>query len=434
MTLTLPFDPNESVPAARLAWAIERYAEGELTREQIESTHEFDPGYGPDSHLRRFRSFRRPIQEVLSYNTDEARPSAVVRCDGALAEVRLRLGAAPEYRVLMMSLMKLPVPGVITRPATDADGPALADLERRCAVEAGGVLTYYDRGDDYFAQQRLMDRHTSSIAEYDGRIVGVSSDAIRWLRICGADYHATYRFHLRVDPDTRGLGILPALNRSQGEVLMAERPLPIAFNFIAADNERMLNIGGPAVSEEHWKTPIERLVIACADTSGPATARTATPDDAVRIAELLSASHAEEELAPEFEAAWVTTRLSRSPRDYSWRNIVLSEHAMLGVWDSGLRIVRKTASSTTAARTATALDWGYEPGAEDEMQALVRSACASLASLGVDDLLIFTSPPSRGRNPLAGLARAIEPFRVSTLGVPPCADATAGIYVDPIYF
>ena len=100
----------------------------------------------------------------------------------------------------------------------------------------------------------------------------------------------------------------------------------------------------------------------------------------------------------------------------------------------GLSIVRTSAQGTTKTRTATVMDWGFAPGNESQMEALLRGACTKLAFAGVDDLVIFSSPPSRGRGLLAGLARIVEPFRVFTAGVEPTADATSGVYVNPTYF
>ena len=435
MALALPFDPAESVAATRLAWAIERYADGELTADQVEATHEFDPGYGVEQQLMRFRIFRRPIDEVLSFEPSPTGARATVRSGQDTAIVSVRLSGTSDQRILMMSLMKCPAPGVTTRHATDADGPTLRDLERRSAVETGGVSVYYDRGDDYFAQQRLMPQHFSSVAEYENRIVGVSSDALCGIRVAGTEYRATYRFHLRIDPGARGLGILPALNASQSALLMGSgRPLPIAFMFVAAENEQMLAAAGPEQNAGRWETRVERLVIPCRSVAGPPFGRPAEAQDAPRIADLLSASHAAEELALGFDAAWVEERLTRSPRDYSFGNVILSGCAVLGVWDSGLRMVRKDAGGSVETRTATVLDWGFEPGAEAEMESLIRSACSTLASAGVDDLVTFSSPPSRGRVLLAGLARSVEPFLVRTGGLMPRDDARNGVYVDPIYF
>jgi hypothetical protein len=113
---------------------------------------------------------------------------------------------------------------------------------------------------------------------------------------------------------------------------------------------------------------------------------------------------------------------------------MLSEGAALGVWDSGLRIVRASADGTKGTRTATVMDWGFEPAAEAQMEALLRGTCARLATEGVDDLVIFSSPASRGRSLLVGHARLIEPFRVFTAGAKPTRNGTDGTYVDPVYF
>ena len=96
MTLALPFDRSSNAQAERLAWAIERYAAGELTAEQVEATHEFDPGYGLANQLRRFRSFRRPIDEVISVELGETDARAIVRSGSDEAVVRVELGDAPD--------------------------------------------------------------------------------------------------------------------------------------------------------------------------------------------------------------------------------------------------------------------------------------------------------------------------------------------------
>ena len=152
-----------------------------------------------------------------------------------------------------MVLMKRPPPGVTTRLAVESDGPALRDLERRCAVETEGVSVYYDRGDDYFAQQRLMPHQSSIVAEYEGRVVGLTSDAIRYVRIGGTRYRTGYAFHLRVDPQARGLYILPALNFATGDTVLTGRPLPIRSSFIAANNTQMLETIGGAQREALWE-------------------------------------------------------------------------------------------------------------------------------------------------------------------------------------
>lgn len=378
--------------------------------------------------------FRRPIDEVLSYDPDPILPRALVRSGNDVAVVSVRLGDPPEHRILAMSLMKRPAPGVTTRLAAESDGPALRDLERRSAIETDGLSVYYDRGDDYFAQQRLMQQHQTSVAEYQGRIVGVLSDAIRPVRVAGIGYRATYRFHLRVDPGARGLGIWPALNAANSRFLFAERPLPVPSSFVAVDNAQLDAVAGPDQRSNRWATPVECMVLPCRELAGVRHGRAARPEDATRIGRLLASSHGAEELALEFEPAWVEQRLGRSPRDYSWPHVMLSEQAVLGVWDSGLRIVRVDASGTATTRTATALDWGFAPGADAEMEALLRSACSTLAAAGVDDLTIFTSPPSRGRSLLADLARAVRVCRVTTAGVWPRAPETTGIHVDPVYF
>jgi hypothetical protein len=344
--LRLPFDRSTSIQAERLAWAIERYVAGELTAEQIEATHEFEPGYGVQNHLRRFRIFRRPIDAVLSADIASARPSAIVASGEDQAMVRVWLGDPPAHRILAMSLMKLPPPGVTTRLAAPADGPALRELERRCPVVRGNLSVSYDRGDDYFAQQRLMERQFSTVVEHEGRIVGIESDAIHPIRVGGELYQSTYRFHLRVDPDARGLGIWPALNVASGDLLFAERPFPIPHVLVAEDNEQMDAARGQAGSEADWTTPVERISLKCRGLASGPFGRRATLEDATRIAALMTASHGREELALDFTPSWVRDRLSRSPRDYSWDNVLISDHAVAAPGTASGRSRRRSADAS----------------------------------------------------------------------------------------
>jgi hypothetical protein len=81
------------------------------------------------------------------------------------------------------------------------------------------------------------------------------------------------------------------------------------------------------------------------------------------------------------------------------------------------------------------LDYGLLPGAEDELEALLRAWCAWLAERGMDTLSVFTSERSPGYDRLCALAREVDVFDMWTPGIdePPGA-AERGLYVDQVYF
>ena len=77
------------------------------------------------------------------------------------------------------------------------------------------------------------------------------------------------------------------------------------------------------------------MILPCGALTGEAFGRHAAPEDAAQIAHLLALSLGAEELALDFDAAIGLGPTHSIPGDYSWSDIVVSEGAVLGVWDSG---------------------------------------------------------------------------------------------------
>ena len=432
---------GDTTLARRTAWMVERYVNDDLTEADVREVYSDEMPV--DDALRRFRVFRRPIDEVGDYRELSPTQSLVsVVCAGRSATVTVLLTDDAEGRIRMSALGLDPPPGVTVRDARPEDGPAIIELERRCPVVTDGVEVVYDRGEDYFAQHRLMGHHLQSVAEYEGRIVGTSADSLRRLRVGGVDHPSTYRFHLRVDPACRGMAIFPALNRHQSQRMWEAAPeRRCVFYFQAMGNDTIAQTAGTDQQSLAWSLPMERLVIDCSAAGAGAAAadrsagRPPTPADGARIAALLDASHGGEELAPLFDAAHVSTRLERSPGDYSWGDLLLGERAVVGVWDQRLGVTKRHPDGRVERSVrACTLDWGCEPGAEDELLALVRAQCTRLAETGTTHLSLFTSPPSPGRAALDELQPVAEPYRVIVQAPEPPGIDERGIYVDPIWF
>jgi hypothetical protein len=361
--------------------------------------------------------------------------------DGERWALRCGIERAAPHRFRYVSRWPAPE-GVVTRLATQADAEALTDLERRSPVLDGEVRRTYNREGDWFAQIRLMDEALPIVAEVDGRIVGVMADAVHLARIDGRDFRLLYRMRLRVDPATRGRKLLPALNGAAVDLRLAGVDDGWGFDsedmLVAAGNERMLAMTQPgtknSVRDRTWLTPVERLLIDCRTVADRAAGRPASAADAARIAALLTSGRGREVGFPETDAAAVERRLTRAPAAYGWDDVTLDDGAVLGVWDERLVIAIEDATGREEQRCAIALDYGAAPGHEERLVALVRSACAQLATTGRTHLVLFTSPGAALRGALAPLATRVEPFR-RFLRVPEPADAGArGVYLDPIYF
>jgi hypothetical protein len=128
--------------------------------------------------------------------------------------------------------------------------------------------------------------------------------------------------------------------------------------------------------------------------------------------------------------------MTMSPDDYSWNDLVVSDHAVVGVWDAGWAVVRSSGDTQTRDRVATVLDWGFSPDHPDSFAATLAAACQVAATRGVGTLHVFGGPPATGCQVLADLCAAAETFAVfAGAGLPePARAATDGIYVDPVYF
>ena len=81
------------------------------------------------------------------------------------------------------------------------------------------------------------------------------------------------------------------------------------------------------------------------------------------------------------------------------------------------------------------MDYAFEPGGEDQLEALLRAWCARLAAGGFDTLVIYGSPASPGASMLERLGRETERFFMWTPGIAvPEGAENRGLYVDAVYF
>jgi len=323
---------------------------------------------------------------------------------------------------------------VVSREATLADAAVLADIERRCPIVLGdGVTMTIERGDDYFAFTRLMDNFLAALGFVDGKPAGVNVAALHTVRVAARDYRIHAFAHLRILPEHQKKGLWGEINRVFDEKY-PEGSSDGSTAYPSVDNAAMLRgfAGAP-----RWSTHQIRAQLPCASLAGPQVGRPATPRDAVRIVEILNATHESDEMYLPYTVDSFSTRVERSPRDYCWERVRMTDRAVLGVWPAGdtIRFIIESKGERTESRRGLALDWGFLPGAEDEFEALIRAQCGWLSDRGLDRLSLFTSEASAGYERVRALASELERFVVISFGVPePAGAAARGLYVDPIYF
>jgi len=184
-----------------------------------------------------------------------------------------------------------------------------------------------------------------------------------------------------------------------------------------------------------WSLGGFRAQLCCAALAGPPAGRPATPNDAERIVALLNETHGRSEVFVPYTTERLTERLSRAPASYGWQALQLGEHAVLGVWPAMERIVVDGPAGRRESVRGLALDWGFEgPRGLEELEALLRSACADVAAAGASHLSVFGSDPTPGASRVQALAESVAPFCFMCMIAEPAGAAERGIYVDPIYF
>jgi hypothetical protein len=324
------------------------------------------------------------------------------------------------------------------REATEGDAPTLADIERRSPVVTDDTSVAVDRGEDYFAAARLAGETTVMLAEIDGAPAGVAWGTPFRVYAAGAERSVWCFYHLRVLPEHQKKGMWGALAGKLWDV-HADR-CQYSVGYFSASNVAWRAIG--MTSEDGnpntWKHTLVRVYLDTPRTAGPDAGRPATPDDAARIVELLNACHGREEMYLPYTEVSLTQRMTRDPSEYSWSNVLVGEGAAVGVWSAGehIRVITTRDGETNESRAGYVLDYGFEPGCEDELARLLCACCAKLASKGLHRLSIFTSEGSPSFPVLEPLASATERF-LMTLGPgirEPEDVSERGLYVDHLYF
>jgi hypothetical protein len=435
----LPFDRDASPLAAAAAWMLERFVEGELTVAQASDPRWVHPVDVVEQRRAMFAGFRRPIVDVLGYEEVDGVIARIAVVDDRDRRMRVLVMQHPDHPgKVWQAAMLLDPPGVAVREAAAEDRPELRSLELATPVQHDGFEVAYDRPDP-FAQDRLRPRPTlRCVAEIDGRVVGTHTDALHVLVTDAGPVRIAYRQHSRVLPSEQGNGVMPAMNAFQAERLFRDGVSREVLAFMARGNEkvRAWSKGSTSGRDATWRTPIVRYALDTRSVARQGDIRPGSATDDAHVCDMLNATHGRSVFWPGDAHAWFPARMTMSPDDYSWNDLVVSDHAVVGVWDAGWAVVRSSGDTQTRHRVATVLDWGFSPDRPDSLAATLAAACQVAATRGIGTLHVFGGPPATGCEVLADLCAAAETFAVfAGAGLTePARAATDGIYVDPLYF
>jgi len=425
--------------AERVRWLLALLAGGALEARPDETAPLLGPYYpGPERFLRSvwFGSRRMGAFQVSEVGCD---PEGVLEVGlrdekGRPWTLRCRIGSTPPYFLDFYSLAKPLPPGVRIRLATEADAPALAALERACPIELddGSRITLV-RGRSVLEQLRIQSGWSRLWLVEDGETpVACDANAVHHACVGGRPVALVYRFHTRVAPTHRRLG----LNESMGAWTAEERfragIKADAFYVYIDPRNQVIRDWSPSLP---WRVRPFRALLRCEAIAGPQTGRPATPADAPRIAALLNAAHGREELFQPRAAEDIAARLARVPESYGFAQLWLTEKAVVGVWEDGEERIFERTGSREESRRATVLDWGLAAGGGlASLEALLRAWCSRLAARGVSHLSVFASDASPAAPLLRSLAESIVEIEFQCLLPEPSDSMERGLFVDSVYY
>jgi hypothetical protein len=116
----------------------------------------------------------------------------------------------------------------------------------------------------------------------------------------------------------------------------------------------------------------------------------------------------------------LTARLERAPKLCSWQNLWMTDRAVVGVWPAGdsLKVVTESKHDRTESRRGLVLDYGFLPGAEDELEALLRAWCTRLTEEKIDTLSMFNPNLQRDASESAQLVGRLNSSTCGALASP----------------
>jgi hypothetical protein len=325
------------------------------------------------------------------------------------------------------------------RRARPSDNDALIELERRVRLDLGPAVLTFDRRPDFFAQHRLQEHPLVLVAEEAGEPVALMAGAWHDTRLGGRERRLLYIHKARVPAERHGTGLAAVLALELGR--RGRRwGVESGYWFIGPGNARATAFAQKGGLASIVATARLLHFDAAPEPGGSSRLRPVTRGEAKAVVELLNRTHDGQELFRPYTVGSLNRRLSRSP-EYGWDHVFGVDEggelaAVLGLWDQG-RSLRVTSFDKVSGQTHTVsrpvvADYGFRPGAEGALAALLRGAAAVAASWGRQEVMMTVPAAS----PLPGLLADLRP-RLDTL----CffvtgeagKDAGADVWVDPVY-
>lgn len=322
-------------------------------------------------------------------------------------------------------LTRARTPGLVIRPAESGDAVPLAAVERDSLVPGSRGMSFSVDKVDALALSRMQPEPIVLAAELDGDVVGMHSASVFDALVAGQRKRVAWLHYPRVVPRHRGKWIGRSL---QEELVSSVRPL--------TDHFYQLYSAGHDAEDGwfRWRTPPSWLLLDAGRIAGPPHGRPATAADAELIVEMLNAGHAREEFFLPHTVASLTARLQRAPTQYSWRDLLVGDGAVVGVWRSGWRLVRSHQSRIVSGAQDHVIDYGFLPGAENELLRLLRAACGPPGGTRADGYLgMWTSAGSPAYATLAVLTGREYPYALHSDIPEPTLAGHRGLHLDALH-
>ena len=305
------------------------------------------------------------------------------------------------------------------RSATLADNDALAELFDRSPEQVGDWLVFTERSPNAFAQFGLQRNVQLSVIADGSRLIASVGWAQRNVLVAGKPTSVSYGQALRVDPDYQRQGLGDQVRRLPW-VIDGSVPTQFQYDFMRTENAAVANwwkhfepdpeLYPPSESPTRQDDPATVTVteIPAAVHPRPEHIRNTRPADVDRCAELINATHAGQDLFRPYSREFLEDILNEGfwgelpswaiqQSVYGWPDHYVCESggrivACAGLWDRGANLRSRwqkqgESQSRTVSETSV-LDFGYSPGEEGAMAALLTFLLDRTATLGRDHLAI----------------------------------------------
>ena len=342
----------------------------------------------PDGLLERMLALRFPSWKIEQALSAETFPTL----DMFEAEVRGRERLAS---------------GLFIREATWEDDERLTDLFANSSERLGDWDVTVERGPNPFAQQRLQENWHVKLIEDRGVALGVSAQSGRSSWVSGRQLSVSWMGGWRVRNGFRRLGYSGMLLDAPGSAAGVFGL--VSYWYVRLDNGLAQNWISHEVidAEDSSGRTFDKLTATVHDLDATgsngcrdARVRPIRPDDVDRCVELINATHDGLDLFRPYTADFLRGRLDDlfwGPKPpfvatvYDWHDMAVLEHggeivACGGLWDRGRDVRERWRNRVTGEErtsdTACLMDFGFAPGHEPAMAALIRHHLATASDLG----------------------------------------------------